>query len=412
MNDSATSQSRLKVSPPSRRVLYVGPFRFPEGDAGGQRVLSLAKAIRATGRQVEFCGWTKKSDHEKGAVEKSGTFDGFPFRNLPEFRAGGERLVRRLQHHLQEGILTLRWLHAHAGPSDIVVLYNWYGIYPRRIISLCKSRGIPVIVDSVEWYDPSHCPGGRFGLVRWEVEYSLRSGFRRADGIIAVSSYLARHFSSSTPTIKVPPLVDAADEKWKVAAPAFASTGAINLVYCGVPGRKDALTKLIAALGTLENSGNQRFFLTLVGPEKEQIESLLKEEEIQFPRNVLCLGRQSHLNAIKILGQADFSVLIRPDRRYAHAGFSTKFVESLAVGTPPFCNLTSDIHEVSEDGRDSIHLRGETKADILLGLQRIALINAEEHREMRFNARETAARLFDWRNYTNMIGKFLDGICE
>lgn len=391
-----------------KRILYAGPFRFPDGDAAAQRVLGVAKAIRSLGTPVEFCGWRKKNHPDDREVGECKSFDGFEYWTVPEFRSGKEQWHARLLNHLTEGRETLAWLEQRATKDDLVIVYNFYGIYASKIIDFCRAKGISVVVDSVEWYEPHQCAGGRFGLLRWEVEYSLRRTFRRADGILAISAFLQRHFASTTKTIRVPPLVDVQDAKWRAMSPINRSGEEIHLCYAGIPARKDNLTNLLSALALLEQEGDRRFHLTLIGPDRSHVASLLDTAGIQPIANLHCPGRLPHSETIQTSIASDYAALIRPNQRYAHAGFSTKFVESMAAGAIPFCNITSDIAEYSRDGVDSIHLGSDSTEDILAGLRRIGQIGANQRVEMREAAKGAAARWFDWRNYTAALGEFME----
>lgn len=58
-------------------------------------------------------------------------------------------------------------------------------------------------------------------------------------------------------------------------------------------------------------------------------------------------------------------MLIRDENlRYAKAGFPTKIVESLACGTPPLCNYSSDLELYLKDRQNSIIANGHTAKDV------------------------------------------------
>ena len=61
---------------------------------------------------------------------------------------------------------------------------------------------------------------------------------------------------------------------------------------------------------------------------------------------------------IDLIKDADFVPLLRPQIvRYAQAGFPTKVPESLSLGTPIICNLTSDLGDFIRDESEGIICR-------------------------------------------------------
>src|SRR5208282_6294467 len=98
----------------------------------------------------------------------------------------------------------------------------------------------------------------------------------------------------------------------------------------------------------------------MVGPSRDELARSLGTDapllealgsRLQF------VGRMPHSEALQTLAGMDFSILLRPNLRYAHAGFPTKLGESLAMGVPVICNLTSDLGMYVRDGQEGIVVR-------------------------------------------------------
>ena len=60
-----------------KRILYIGGFCMPSGNASAQRVLGIAKAMRECNTEVRFCGLSRNitDGYEDGDIE------GFRYRN-------------------------------------------------------------------------------------------------------------------------------------------------------------------------------------------------------------------------------------------------------------------------------------------------------------------------------------------
>jgi glycosyltransferase involved in cell wall biosynthesis len=103
-------------------------------------------------------------------------------------------------------------------------------------------------------------------------------------------------------------------------------------------------------------------------------------------------------------------LLIRDENlRYAKAGFPTKIVESLACGTPPLCNYSSDLELYLEDKKNSIIANGHTSRDVYEAVKKALLITNENDRSlMRENSRKLALSSFDYSVYKDI----LSSICK
>jgi glycosyltransferase involved in cell wall biosynthesis len=93
--------------------------------------------------------------------------------------------------------------------------------------------------------------------------------------------------------------------------------------------------------------------------------------------------------------------------RYAKAGFPTKIVESLSCGTPPVCNLSSDLAMYLTHGENAVLADGHAPEQIKIALESAIQTSPEERKKLRRNARETAEKCFDYRQYVSEIDKLL-----
>ena len=99
---------------------------------------------------------------------------------------------------------------------------------------------------------------------------------------------------------------------------------------------------------------------------------------------------------------------MRPsDERYAKAGFPTKVVESLSLGTPMLCNLSSDLAMYLTDGENSIIIEDCSADACCSALRRILALSREQMNSMRLSARKTAEDAFDWRKYKEEVSMFI-----
>jgi glycosyltransferase involved in cell wall biosynthesis len=391
------------------RVAYVGPVALPEGAGAARRMLGIAQSIRAAGHEVIF---------GSGQLTRAGDpdpldFEGFPVYSLGERTA--EHLPPILKHLVYVGMgrKTRDWLEAMVPKPDVVILYAGFVPYFSRLLPWCRRRGIPLVFDAVEWYEPSSRPGGgRYGPYRWNLELSARHYCVRCGNIIAISSYLRDYYRSrNCLTVRVPPTLDVS--ALPPVEPA-ADREHLTIGFAGTPGLMNTFETVVDAVTTLALQG-KKIRLRVAGMPTERVlrcPAMAARGIRELPDYVDSLGPVSHKEATALVRAADFTVLVRPVVRYSTAGFPTKVVESLAYGTPVICNVTSDLGEHLVDGREAILCSDWSRGSLVAAFERAMLLSSEERHRMRLAARRRAEEAFDYRNFTAALGDFLAGAVE
>ena len=107
------------------------------------------------------------------------------------------------------------------------------------------------------------------------------------------------------------------------------------------------------AVGLLSDEEKGRLALHLYGTVPEQLVMLgIDPAFLEAHRDtVICHGRIPYAEVKGKVADADFTVRLRPNKRYANAGFPTKVGESMACGTPVIANITSDLGKYIIDGK-------------------------------------------------------------
>ena len=316
----------------------------------------------------------------------------------------GERLIR--------GINTLALLKENTqNYPEIIVYYGNSSRFLFPLLSFARRNKIKLLVDVAEWYDYSHLPFGKYGPVALDVHFALTRLIPKCDGVIGISSYLTDYYSSrGVKSIRIPQLYDMHEEKWNFSEPESFDPQSLNLVYAGVPGRKDLIGNAVRGLKILKAKGN-KVKLHLFGPSMNDVRLCLDKDaplvdELQGT-SLIFHGRISPERIPSMLAKADFSILLRPDARYANAGFPTKLVESFAAGLPIIANLTSDIGMYLRDGDNGIVLEDWSVETFVRKICELNRLPNARIKQMKKAARIEAVRSFDYRNYIDNIKHFL-----
>jgi glycosyltransferase involved in cell wall biosynthesis len=367
----------------------VGPFMAGQESAGVQRVVGVTQALRHAGHEVLVGGQGSAVSTVDGV-----RIEGFTARigNLP-------LAAKRLDY----GVAA--WLEASRLRPDLVITYGGTGSFQASLRRWARSSGVPRIVDSVEWYDRRHLLGGAWGVRALDNEASMRWRYPRHDGVIAISSLLECHYSSRCGHIlRVPPLMDVRSHSPLKKS----NSGPLVLLYAGTPGRKDKLGAVVRGIGMVDPHGD-RVRLEVVGTEESEAGGIPDMPSV-VPAGVRFHGRVTRDRVLEMVALADYVPLLRPNERYANAGFPTKVVEAMAVGTPVIANLTSDLGDHIMDGKTGL-VCPSSDAEAFAEALKVALKGGRRmSAALGAGAREEALRAFDFRQHAGRLSSFVEAV--
>lgn len=228
--------------------------------------------------------------------------------------------------------------------------------------------------------------------------------------MVVISSFLDKHLKNKgCETIILPPLVDLLEDKWRFNSPnEKINKDVITLIYAGDPGKKDLLMPLFEALKQINN--RSIFELILLGSSTDFIKINYFNNQEVLPEYVKIIGQVPMAEVPGFYRNADFSILLREDKRYAHAGFPTKLVESLSSGVPLITNNTSDIKKFIKNGFNGFILENHSVEKIIECLENIVLLSEKEIDIMKENSKKTALENFDFNQYSIEFEHFLGNL--
>ena len=304
-------------------IIYVGGFQLPDKNAAALRVIANAKAFRDIGYEVIFVNALSKYDGSPRKVYYEG-FLTYEYRKEPQ----------RQYLFSCKKIKTL----IKKKNALIVIAYNYPAIALNNLRLFCQKKGIKCYADVTEWYMPTGNLIFRL-IKKLDTELRMRYVQTKMDGVIAISEYLYKYYKNKVNTIKIPPLVDLDEEKWKVKS--YSKYNGINLIYAGSPSMQKE--RLDMAVTAVENSKRKDIRLDVIGLTKEQYNEMYslqyQGEKVKF------YGRMSNAQVIEMTKKADWVIVLRERNQVVEAGFPTKIPEAISCGTPIIANRFSNIEE-------------------------------------------------------------------
>lgn len=385
-------------------IIYIGGFELPDKNAAAHRVLSNGKIFKDLGYKVVFIGIDKNLKSNINIIDTKNTTQGFDTWSM----FYPKRMTDWIRYLLD--IEDFKKIFNLYDDVCLVVAYNYQAIALNRLKKFCRSSNCKIIADCTEWYSTKGA-GLLFKIIKGSDSFlRMRIIQKKLDGLIVISSYLEQYYKKHCKTIKIPPLVDLDEEKWKVSSDISRNIN-VKLIYSGSPGiEKDKINLLIDMLYEFRN--NDKFSLEVVGLSKEQFikdfpnyNCKLEElsEKIKFH------GRVSHIQSLKILKSADACMFIRKSNLTTTAGFPTKFVESISCGIPVLTTETSDLNNYLEKGINGYFIDGISSDDTRNILNEVLFINPQKIKDLKINSL-VDSKMFHYKNYNNIFKEFIEEI--
>ncbi len=289
---------------------------------------------------------------------------------------------------------------------DIVILYGYEA--EKKLITLCKKENIPIVLDRCDWFEKEDREGFLYkNFIHYKSEYSIKKIDLKADGIIAISRYLREYYRNKKKKTEFIPPIFKINQNLEIKR--YYNDDKIHLVYAGsVGGKKDNTLSIFKVLKEV-NKEKIKIELNIVGSSMKDIEKITQYNNWE-KYGIKAYGRLSNEETKKIVQKADFSLLLRENKRYAKAGFSTKFVESMCLGVPVICTKVGGSDSTITHMKDGIHLANNSYETILFTLKEILKMNSKEILEIKNNAFITSKKLFSLEANTKKIFDFLEKV--
>ena len=385
-----------------KKAIIITENSYPEGDAGAVRQHAFAKMLSEMDYEVLVIGYGKSTE------EKICVYDNI---NYISYRSNSLNKIHRVWNRLRFGDKAFNYISQNYKQLDLLLVVDLMPRAFKKMLQLKKKYNCTLIHDSVEWYSKEEFRYGKLDLAYKRKEFTNTEAIDEMWNVVAISTFLENHFQKlANKVVRIPVIMDIKNIEYRTKVE---PSDKIVFSYAGGPGKKDFLREIINGFALLNQAELHKIELNIIGVNKNQLINVCEVDEKAIVKLGDCLkihGRVERSVAINYIRQSDYSLLIRDENlRYAKAGFPTKIVESLACGTPPLCNYSSDLELYLKDRQNSIIANGHTSKDVCEAVKSALCIVEEKDRAfMRKNARELAMNCFDYSVYKDLLFTICD----
>jgi glycosyltransferase involved in cell wall biosynthesis len=366
----------------NKEIFYITPVLIPGSSAASKRIIANAKLIQLLNYNVTIFSGLDVGDQF--------IVDGVPIVTTG-LKIKGEKGIKKLISY-KKSVRYFTEILTKRDPKTIkaIFVYSGYSFYLAPLLKWSRKKKIPLVFDAVEWYTPKKRIHWFLKPYFWNTEFSMRYLIPQTKNVVVISTFLEKYYKNKDcNTVVIPPLYFT-----KVKPKTLKNRNYLQLSYTGSPGKKDNLNMLIEAileLNKLRKTKKIKFEIAGLNNDELLSYSAFKSKNIKkVPDYFKAHGYIKMKQAQEITASSDFSILFRKNDKTNTAGFPTKAVESLSLGTPLFMNYSSDLHLFFKDEVNAIII--ETLSVKEIKKQLIKLVNMPVSRiyEMKQNAIITA----------------------
>ena len=384
-----------------KNVIILTGNKYPDGDAGALRQHTMGKMFHSLGYNVMVYGMGNTTS---GAIKM---LDGISYRSM---RNNRRNIIGRLLDRVTWGDKAVEDIKKRFDSITAILIVDDNPILFKKVERLADRYKCCLIHDSVEWYSPEEFKTGKFNIQYLLKNHINTLAISKKWSVIAISTYLYDWFKDRAKrVVLIPVILDMNYEEHNNTVSTDANR--ICFVYAGAPGKKDYLKELIKGFSLLSEQQKEKIELHVIGVTNEQLLNQCGVDEVDVQALGSCFtahGRVPHDEALEWVSKANYTLLLRnSDLRYAKAGFPTKIVESLKYGTPPMCNMSSDLANYLDDHRNALIIEACTAEAVKKAAEKAISISSEEYAEIRRNARITAREKFDYQKYVRTLDSLL-----
>lgn len=370
----------------ARRVIIVGMFTYPHGDALSNYVQYLADALVASKYNVQILAKLNPEFYK----QESCVYHHAKVQEITLKR--GNKLFKRLCNGKKGFLFYFMGVICGLKPSSNDVFLTFSGERVRNPIRfMSKIFKYKVVACQLEWFGRE-----QFTLEKQYLTYQKEfEMIHRCDAVFPISYNIAKQFPE-LPQIIIPPMIDVQEfEKTEK------KEGIYNIILPANGMMKDSFSSMIKGFCLLADSELEKVNFHIKGIKKEVIKECVGEDNWKRIKNKIVLhGWMRYEELVSLYNDMHFLILAREQNQMTLSNFPSKVPETMSYGIVPIVSRVGDYTEYYlENGKDSFVFEGCSAEDCCHAYRKALSLNFKIYKNMSQAARKCAEIKFDYRNW-------------
>ena len=384
-----------------QKIIFIAEREFPNGNAGGIRVLHLAKMFQVLGFSVHVYALTRSRSTSDTEIIR-GVYEGVPY-DLCVIPSGLKGVfIRYFSACWILGKAFRKNKQQNGDDAATAIIYSTNVFFV--LSSYLNFSSLKAIwFDVVERFETENFRAWFVNPKFYFFQILYKKLYGRSRGVIAISEEIKGDFSEKTRVVKIPCLYNIKDltfSETKVRRPGEK----LKLIYSGNPRWKERVDVMLGALLELPPDLRNKLELHFTGASIHDVASTLGADRWMLEALsdvIIWHDWMDYSDLIQLYSHMDFLYFIRDDKPATRANFPMKLPELMAHGIIPITTRVGDHGLMLQDRRNSFVV-SEPSATAAAGvLKDILQLDRSKLDMMRVSARYSVETALDAKEFAD-----------
>ena len=384
------------------RVFLFSTCVFPHGSASANYLQYLGQALLTKYSKVVLVSYGNKKDCEYNASENEYTYRGITFECI-EYR---NKFSQKVTEKCFLGRNMLRYIRKYKPvESDYFIVYSSDKMVLSPILDYAEKKNIKTAACIVEWF-PENLYNGKSYRQYNEVFEKLYTKF---DRLFPISTYIAQRNEVYLEKSFVLPILTDVHE-YPLAQKRRKSNTRRKFIMIANGMMKDQISSVYEMISCMSDKELENSEFHFKGIKEKELQAVLPQVYYkQIGKSIFTHGWMSYDELMQLYQDMDFLLLPRETNQMTLANFPSKVPEIMRFGVIPIVSNVGDYtNKYLKSNENALIMQG-CDAEICYEAVKQAIYMEEERLEcMSKNARISAEKLFDYRNWSDSISQTLE----
>lgn len=379
------------------KAVIFGWLKFPRGSASANYIQYLGCALKKIGYDVYIV-----TNRGEGVDSKVSEMEWHGLK-IKYFELAKNKIRHYLEFNVFLGkIYQKKIAEIGLNEDDLLISYCQDFVEFGPVLKYARQQKCKTVACVVEYFPKNLMSGS---MLRKELyTLALKYYIPKHEYILPISTFIKGKYPNNK-TLVLPIMADTYE--YPVTKKRY---NKIKIIYPANGKMKDSLSSMIKAIAYLPPNLHHILELHLTTVSIPLIQSY-NIDNIDTLLNTVIFphGWLAYDELVTLYQECHFLLLAREENQMTLANFPSKIPEAMTYGVIP---IASDVGDYTKyylkDGENAIVFKGDTEQDCMNALKRALSLSMDEVKKMSFEARKTAENRFDYRNWTDSLGRFFE----
>ena len=380
-----------------RKIIIIGLFKFPHGDANANYQQYLSQALINAGYKVELLSYINSEYASTDFYE----YKGIAVKSV--VKKSKDKLLTRLYSGKLFPYMVYKLLKKqNLTQNDLLFIPRGVPAIYNAAVKLRKKIGFRIACCPLEWF-------GKEEYVSLKEYYKAEKEFqalKNVDVLFPISYNIANQFPKNKKLV-LPMMTDVSEYSYFEK-----KYGKYQFIFPTNGKMKDSIIEMLRGIALLDEGELSRVTFHFTGIKKEIIDQALNcDEKETILKSIVLHPWLKYDELVELFRKMHYLFLARPINQMTLSNFPSKVPEVMTHGVVPVVTRVGDYTQFYlRDDVDSLIFEGCSSEKCAEVIRRAINIPFDKYQRMSRNARKCAEERFDYHNWISQIKSVLEEI--